>query len=85
MAFIPESARRGAVVSAEDMVPISPHDTNPAVYAMIYVGTAGTITMTTASGNVRGPIPVPQGYLNQAVLRVHATGTTATDIFGVVL
>lgn len=84
MGYQPESTRRGAVISSSDMVPITPSDSATHDFAMLYIGTAGDISFVSADGNPRGPIPVGQGYFNQAVQRVRATGTTASNIFGLI-
>lgn len=85
MGFQPETTRRGAVLSSRDMVPITPSDSGTHDFVALYIGTAGDISFVSADGNTRGPVPVGQGYFNQAVQRVRWTGTTASNIFGLVV
>lgn len=84
MGHMPESMFRHLVVAARDLVPITPHATNPNEYVALYIGGAGNIEVVTASGRTV-IVPVGQGYFLQGVQRVLAANTTATHIFGVVL
>lgn len=68
---------------ALDIVPVVPSDSASltSVAVSLYVKGGGQIVVTTVLGNVR-TIPVTDNYiLPVGVTRVHATGTTATNIF----
>ncbi len=49
----------------------------------LYVGTSGDVRVTAASGAVVTFANVPEGILPMRVSRVHASGTTASDIVAV--
>lgn len=49
----------------------------------LYVGTAGNLRVTTASGSIVTFANAPEGMLPMRVSRVHASGTTAADIVAV--
>ena len=49
----------------------------------LYVGGTGDVRITTAAGSIVTFVSVPEGILPMRVSRVHATGTTATDIVAV--
>lgn len=72
---------------ALDLIPITPSDTVDLVSPAraLYVTSGGTLRVTTAKGVVRNIPFVGEGFFPLAVLRVHATGTTATGLFGVPL
>lgn len=70
-----------------DAFPISPddHADLPEVTRALYVGAAGTITLTLASGTAITLSGVNGGaILPLRATRVHATATTASDIVGFV-
>lgn len=64
---------------------ITPDDDNDleALTRAIYVGGAGDIKVTTESGDEVTFSAHPEGYLLGRIARVHATGTTATNLVGV--
>lgn len=72
---------------ARDILPITPSDSadvieGGALVGIICKGSAGTVSIVTASGNTRD-VPIDEGEtLPCGVLRVRATGTTATGIWG---
>ena len=49
----------------------------------LYIGTGGDLQITTVSGSVVSLKNVPVGILPLRVRRVHATGTSASDIVAV--
>lgn len=49
----------------------------------LYVGTAGNLRVTTVSGDTVTLANVAAGYHPLTVVRVHATGTTASDIVAI--
>jgi hypothetical protein len=60
---------------------VTPSDTvnDPAgPFAGLYVTVAGNLKLTDATGVTTGPVAVPIGELPVRVVRVWATGTTAT-------
>lgn len=61
---------------------VTPHDDNNlAVDARsLYIGGAGSIRVTTVGGNTVTFANHPVGYFPGRARRVHATGTTATNI-----
>lgn len=65
-----------------DLVPVSPSDAvDLAVHARaLRIGTGGTLRFVTLSGNVRNTTVASGEVLLCGALRVHSTGTTATDI-----
>lgn len=76
-----------STASASSFFPITPDDDNdldPHIRGIL-IGTDGTLRITDDDGVVRN---LPSGLLATnyihpiAVRRVHATGTTATDIWG---
>ncbi|MFN0133423.1 MAG: hypothetical protein ACKVW3_12965 [Phycisphaerales bacterium] len=83
-----ESLQPGLTSPGSDCVPVTPNDsTDLTLFARaILVGQAGTLRVTTLAGVVRN-LPatcIPAGsILPVRVRRVHATGTTATDIFAI--
>lgn len=68
--------------SALDLVPVTPSDSvNLTVAARaLRIGTGGTLRITTLSGIVRNTNVGDGEMFIVGVLRVHATGTTATGI-----
>lgn len=68
--------------TARDLVPVTPSDTvDLAISARaLRIQTGGTLRITTAAGNVRNTNVVNGDELRVQVVRVHATGTTATGI-----
>lgn len=65
-----------------DLVPVTPSDTvdldMPA--RALRIGTGGTLRFTSTNGNVRNTTVVDGERTDFGARRVHATGTTATDI-----
>lgn len=65
-------------------VAISAHDTNQQVFGFtqkaLLVGTAGSLKVTTAAGDVVAFANVPAGYLYLQINRVWSTGTAATGL-----
>lgn len=75
----------GLNAPASDGFAITPHDSNELtrVPRAIYVGTGGSIVLTTAKGNDLTFKNVPSGsVLSVRALKVKATNTTATDLIG---
>lgn len=68
--------------TAIDLVPVTPNDGADLVrYARgLRIGGAGTLRITTLSGNERNTSVTAGEVLLVAARRVHATGTTATSI-----
>lgn len=68
--------------TALDLVPVTPDDANDLALSAraIRVGTGGTLRITTASGQVRNTTVTDGEVLLVQVNRVHATGTTATNL-----
>lgn len=68
---------------ARDMVPITPHNTTEQKYHGIIVkGNAGDVVVETETGDER-TIPFAAGEREPiSVVKVKATGTTATNIWG---
>ncbi|MEO0821342.1 MAG: hypothetical protein AAF074_13050 [Pseudomonadota bacterium] len=70
-----------------DYVPLAPNDGSDLadVAIALYVETGGAVTFTSVKGNVRS-VNVPNyGYVLCGVKRVHATGTSASGIHGIVV
>lgn len=62
---------------------VTPHDTTANVFGFLYVGTAGTLRITTAAGDVVNFGAVAAGsYIWCATLLVHSSGTSASNIVG---
>ena len=75
------------IQACEAAYAITPSDTvaGPVMWKYLYVGGAGNVTMLDASNNVVTFVGVPAGtQLLIAGKRVNATGTTATNIVGMV-
>lgn len=69
----------------KDATEITPNDSTDLdpVPHFLYIGTGGSLRVTTAAGNVRN-FQVEAGVILPVIVhRVHATGTTATDIVGI--
>ena len=68
---------------ARDIAPITPHDTNVQKYHGIVVkGNAGNVVVETETGDTR-TIPFAAGEREPiSVVKVLATNTTATNIWG---
>lgn len=74
-----------AAHSADTAQAITTSDTAPNVFTRIYVGGAGNLKVTTESGNVVTFSAVPVGtVLPIRTSLVWATGTTATNLVGLV-
>ncbi|MFE3836088.1 spike base protein, RCAP_Rcc01079 family [Pseudogemmobacter sonorensis] len=67
---------------AQDIIPVTPSDTVDlaAVAVALYVEGGGNLRVTTVRGNQRTVAVPDMCILPVGVLRVHATGTTATGI-----
>lgn len=65
-----------------DIQPVTPSDTTDLanVAVSLYVETGGTLSITTAYGGTRTVRVGDLSILPVGVIRVHATGTTATGI-----
>lgn len=79
----------GILAIGSDLVPITPSDsTNLAKPARVIRcrpdGASGTLRITTFDGNVRNTYISAGGELQIATLRVHATGTTATNLEAII-
>ncbi|EKE74339.1 phage protein [Celeribacter baekdonensis B30] len=61
---------------------VTPDDTTDLghVPQMIYVGVAGTLRVTTLGGETVATPSLQAGWHPLEICRIHATGTTATDI-----
>lgn len=81
MAYQKLQPERCALVTPSDSAnipPITGGDNN--VGCVLYVGTTGDLKVTTFGGDVVTFKNFPVGFLPLNVLRVWATGTTASDI-----
>ena len=68
--------------TARGQKPITTSDTEPQTYAAIYVGGAGTVTITDVNGDdVTWTMPAGT-YINAQCIKVKSTGTTATLLIG---
>lgn len=70
-----------------DQIEVSPSDTVDLTSPVraLYIGVGGTLRITNAKGNVRNFVALPQGIiLPVAATRIHATGTTADSIVGLI-
>jgi hypothetical protein len=79
----------GILSIGSDIVPVTPSDTvnlpQPArVIRCRPDGAAGTLRITTVAGQVRNTYIAAGGELLIATLRVHATGTTATNLEAII-
>lgn len=69
---------------AQDMWAVTPHDSNPqTAFRALWIGTTGALSIVTARGNIVTLPSVPAGWFNVSGSRVRATGTTASNIFGI--
>jgi hypothetical protein len=68
-------------VGAKDVVAVTPNDSTDLSVQPdgIYVGAAGDVVMTFASGDVT--LPLAQGYHPYSPTRIKDTNTTASSIF----
>ena len=75
----------GGESSASDAVEIVPSDTVDLVHSVrgLYIGGAGNVKLTTLLGNEVTFIGL-SGIVPVGANRVHATGTTATSIVGLI-
>lgn len=70
---------------ASDAFPVTPSDAAVILTRALYVGVTGNVTVTTVSGLDVQFTAVPAGtILPVRCKKVKATGTTATDIVGLV-
>lgn len=73
----------GLQAPARNAAEVTPNDAAdlPFVARNLYIGGAGDLTVTLLSGATVTYVGLPAGYEKQGRFkRVHATGTTATDI-----
>ena len=63
-------------------VAVTPDDSNDLAEApsILYIGVSGNVRVDLAKEGTVTYLSVPVGFLNIYVKRVHATGTTATNI-----
>ena len=77
----------GAAGSALASFVVEPSDTTdlPSVVRAVVLGTAGTVRWRGRDGSINNTAPLPAGFILpiQAV-RIHATGTSATGLTGLV-
>ena len=71
---------RAALVVPSDTVDLGPIDGGFPHASGLYIGTAGSLKVTTISGDVVALPNVIAGHFKLAVRRVWATGTAATGI-----
>lgn len=70
-------------VAWDDYVAVTPHNSNVNVYRALFVGSAGSLVVTTPANADVTFGNVPAGTLLKIqVIKVKATGTTATNIVG---
>lgn len=70
-----------------DQVEVTPNDAVDLTYPAraIYIGSGGSLRITNPKGNVRNFTGLVAGVIYPfAATRIHATGTTATGIVGLV-
>lgn len=70
-----------------DLVPITPSDTvdlATAARSIRCAGTGGTLRMVTIKGELRNTVIAANEVLLVGASRVHATGTTATDLEAII-
>lgn len=75
------------VAVARGVIEVTPHDVNRLANSVraLYVGTGGNVRVTSHNGSIATFKNVGSGSLLPVeVYLVHATGTTATDIVGLV-
>jgi hypothetical protein len=72
---------------APDMMPVTPADGADlsTVAVSLYVETGGTVVFTSAAGMVRTVNVADHSYLLVGVIKVWATGTTASGIHACIL
>lgn len=83
------TVRADALDPAIDLPPIAPNDNENLPKSARAIrcrgdGTAGTVRVTTAVGEVRDTYIMAGEMLIVQVMRVHATGTTATGLEAIV-
>lgn len=63
---------------------ITPSDSAdlPFLARAIWVGVGGTLVVQMSEGNPQTYLNVPEGRFEGDIIRVHATGTTATNLIG---
>lgn len=70
------------MATARNQSPVTKHDTNPNVFDALFVGGAGDVTFLDKDGTT-ATWTVPAGaYILCATSKVMSTGTTATNIVG---
>lgn len=84
-ATITAPAFDGFAITPSDTQTYAQQGSEPAVMRALYVGVSGDVNLITPSGNVLLFKNVLQGtILPMASIQVKATGTTATNILGLV-
>lgn len=70
-------------LTADTAATVTPSDTGPNVFTRLYIGGAGNVAVVTEAGNTVTFTAVPVGtHLDIRVKQILATGTTATNIVG---
>jgi len=80
---ISQNQRLESTASAYQTLEVTPSDTvnlADAPARELYIGVPGNVRITDIKGNVTNFLNHPVGYLPVHVMRVHATGTTASSI-----
>lgn len=73
------------IESAQGAFAVTPHDTNSNAAQALYVGVTGDVAVVTKGRGTSVVFKaVPVGILPVQVTKVLSTGTTATDIVGLV-
>lgn len=72
-------------LTADTAAAVTTSDTAPNVFTRLYIGGAGNVAVVTEAGNTVTFSAVPVGtFLDIRVKQVLATGTTATNIVGLI-
>jgi hypothetical protein len=81
-----ETHQGGLEAPARDAFAITPNDSTDLAVSTraLYVGGTGNVKVDTVAGTTVTFTAVPVGILPVRVRRVHSTGTTATNIVGMV-
>jgi hypothetical protein len=70
---------------ASDAAVVAPSDTTAVSFRSLYIGGAGDVTVVTSAGVTVDFVAVPAGsILPVSVIKVKLTGTTATNIVGLI-
>mgnify|MGYP000209273322 FL=1 len=77
-----EMGAMAQTVPYENVTVVTPDDASDlaATSRVLYVGTAGNVRFTTKGGQTV-TVPLGEGYHPGRFTRIHATGTTASDMF----